>query len=395
MSMSTQQVLIVGGGLGGLCLAQGLKRAGIPFTLFERDTEIDARAQGFRLRIDKDGQDALAHCLPVDLLYLLHQSATQAEVTPWFIDVRARPVPAAAPASSDTGDGLADLCVDRRTLREILLSGIAQHMRFGHAFAGYEEREDDVVARFANGGEAAGALLVGADGIDSAVRRQLVPGWEARDEGLACITGRTPATLGHCQAAGRDLCAGTSVVVADGVSAVIDVMAFAEPLPSLAARIAPGCRLSPVQDHFHWAATGPRERLGVDPLPATPIALADRVRHLVRGWAPALQAIILGGDPADWRLHPIRSLRPDRAWSAERITLLGDAAHATGSTDDLGAGSALQDAADLARHLARAHAWPNPAATLRAYEAGMRDRGAEAVRLSRDGGARLSGALAA
>jgi 2-polyprenyl-6-methoxyphenol hydroxylase-like FAD-dependent oxidoreductase len=393
--VSIQQVLIIGGGLGGLCLAQGLKRAAIPFTLFERDTANEARGQGFRLRIDRGGQDALARCLPIDLLYLLHQTATQAEVAPWFIDTRARPIPAAAPSSWETRETVPDLCVNRQTLREILLSGIIQHVRFGHALADIEEREEDAVARFANGEEASGALLVGADGVGSMVRRRLAPGWEPQDDGLACLYGRTPATLRHCQAAGRDLCAGTSVVFADGFAAVIDVMTFAEPISALAARIAPDCRLSPVQDYFYWALTGPRERLGVDPAPQAPADLAVRVRHAVRGWAPALQAIILGGDPADWRLHPVRSLLPDRAWSAGRITMLGDAVHAMSPAGGLGASTALQDAADLAWHLGRMPDRQKPASTLRAYEATMRDRGAEAVRRSQEGSARLSGALAA
>ena len=37
------KVLIIGGGIGGLCLAHGLERAGIDFTVFQRDHDADAR----------------------------------------------------------------------------------------------------------------------------------------------------------------------------------------------------------------------------------------------------------------------------------------------------------------------------------------------------------------
>lgn len=44
---SDLHVLIIGAGLGGLTLAQGLRKQGISFELFERDASAEARGQGY------------------------------------------------------------------------------------------------------------------------------------------------------------------------------------------------------------------------------------------------------------------------------------------------------------------------------------------------------------
>src|SRR5688572_4067373 len=64
MSGSSFSVVIVGGGLGGLCLAQGLKQSGIAVAMYERDRTPDDRLQGYRIHIEPQGNLALAACLP-------------------------------------------------------------------------------------------------------------------------------------------------------------------------------------------------------------------------------------------------------------------------------------------------------------------------------------------
>jgi 2-polyprenyl-6-methoxyphenol hydroxylase-like FAD-dependent oxidoreductase len=44
---------IVGAGLGGLSLAQGLKQANIPFRIFERDSSASFRSQGVQSHVNQ------------------------------------------------------------------------------------------------------------------------------------------------------------------------------------------------------------------------------------------------------------------------------------------------------------------------------------------------------
>src|SRR3954453_11811133 len=60
------RVLVIGGGLGGLCLAQGLRRHGVDVAVFERDADADTRRQGYRLHLDSRAASALRECLPPD-----------------------------------------------------------------------------------------------------------------------------------------------------------------------------------------------------------------------------------------------------------------------------------------------------------------------------------------
>jgi len=65
--MKKHTVAIIGGGLGGLCLANGLKKAGISVTVYERDQSPESRPQGYRIHIDPQGSTALHQCLPSHL----------------------------------------------------------------------------------------------------------------------------------------------------------------------------------------------------------------------------------------------------------------------------------------------------------------------------------------
>jgi phytoene dehydrogenase-like protein len=61
---------IIGGGIGSLALAQGLKKAGVSVAVYERDRTPTDRLQGYRVHISPKGSEALHSCLPPDLFEL-------------------------------------------------------------------------------------------------------------------------------------------------------------------------------------------------------------------------------------------------------------------------------------------------------------------------------------
>src|SRR5882724_2019988 len=67
-------VVVIGGGIGGLCLAQGLKKSGISVAVYERDRAPTDRAQGYRVHISPAGSRALHACLSPHLFDILDRA---------------------------------------------------------------------------------------------------------------------------------------------------------------------------------------------------------------------------------------------------------------------------------------------------------------------------------
>ncbi|KVM56883.1 monooxygenase [Burkholderia ubonensis] len=353
--MQKIHVAIVGAGLGGLCLAQALKRAGIAFDVYERDPAIDSRQQGFRIRIDATGQRALAASLPAGSYALLRASASQRTAGTRFLTPRLTPAAGRVPACwqpdppASEPEDLADLSIDRLALREILMAGIEHHVHFAHAIDRYQMLPDGrVQVLFTHGDCVHCDVLAGADGVNSAIRSQLAPAAAPDDTGSICVYGKTRLPQGDETV----LRGGTSVVFADGCAAVLEDMRFRADLPACAASTVPRCRLSPPDDYFYWALIGPRSRFGLDSLSAVAPRLPAALEQVARHWHPALQRLLYETPPSAVAALPVRRGRPDVPLPAGPVTLLGDAIHAMSPAGGAGANTALKDAGALAALLA-------------------------------------------
>ncbi len=390
------RVAIIGAGLGGLCLAQGLRRAGIAFDVYERDAAPDCRDQGYRIRINDRGQRALAHCLTDELYRLFRETCAMSQAGGRFFDTRLAPVTGRAAASwrpSVVGDTEAseqggDLSANRLTLREILLCGLRERVHFGKSFRSFAMCGDGKVAiAFDDGTSAQCDIVVAADGVGSPVRAQRWPHVRPADTGSVCIYGTTPLTPDVRSRIAPSLLAGTSVIFADGFALIVDAMRFRR------SQRLRDCSLTPLDDYLYWAFIGPRDCFGFDEqgdLPPAGPSLASIVACRTYDWHPALKAMFEHGERAALAMLPIRSVALRSAWTPTAVTVLGDAAHAMSPAGGLGANTALEDAARLAARLGEAMAGDlSSLGAIAAYEQDMRERAAAAIALSQQGAARL------
>jgi 2-polyprenyl-6-methoxyphenol hydroxylase-like FAD-dependent oxidoreductase len=160
------QILIIGAGLGGLALAQGLIRAGFNVSIFERDESPTTRPQGYRISIRSLGMKALAAILTAEKMESL-SSAKVANVGDGFTCANEKMEPFfSIPQGQD-----AAVQFLRSELRSLLQEGI--NIEWNKRLVMFEEKDDEVIAHFEDGSYAAGDLLVGCDGGGSIVRELL------------------------------------------------------------------------------------------------------------------------------------------------------------------------------------------------------------------------------
>lgn len=398
--MQNLHVSIIGAGLGGLCLAQGLARAGIDFDVYERDARTDSRVQGYRLRIDATGQAALAHCLPPDLYALFQHSCSTHDRPGALLDARLRPLPQRASATwrKENADTAPDRSAHRQTLREILLAGLEGHVHFGHGCAGMDAggpRLEGIRAR-------PGTLVVAADGVHSALRRQHLPHAVPADTGTVTIFGMAPAGSLAPDGLPADLRDGAGVVFGAGYALVLDAMQLAA-LPALAQRLAPACTLTAVPGYQYWAIIGERRAvLGADGADAathanrqddtaTGARWQQAAQRLLAPVHPALAAMVAASDPRGIALKTVYQAPPLPQWSQAGLTFLGDAVHAMSPAGGLGANTALADAQSLATRLAQVCKGLPLGQALQDYEADLRARSDRAVQQSAEAAARITG----
>ena len=129
----TFHITIIGAGLGGLCLAQSLRRAGIRFDVFERDDALDQRAPGYRIRIDAAGQHALSRAWTPDVDGIFHLAASQATPNARFLDTNLVSVGAQAPHRWQQDHLPHDITTPTHTLHALLMTVIHVHVHPRHA----------------------------------------------------------------------------------------------------------------------------------------------------------------------------------------------------------------------------------------------------------------------
>jgi salicylate hydroxylase len=374
------RVIVVGGGIGGLALGAGLRRSGHEVTVFDRDTDVTATG-GYHITLDERALSALERLVAPEIMRRLSASGSALRLRDRdvFWDYRGR-VLGHGPDLS----GSASIDVDRITLRTLLAEVVGDDLHLGKSVTGVGTGGDGRPrVGFADGTSVSADLVVGADGTHSVVGRHLAGAPTNHPAGIIGFSGRTRRTdLSHAEQHRL----GTRSTTGIGPRGAALYVGFLDPVGN-AALDAPELSMSVTTGPTYiWGAMFP-ESAHTDSLrelrgTALRTALLDRFRD--HRWAAHTLEVIARTDPgsvAAFRFNAASTRATDLApWPAGRITALGDAVHATPPTAGMGAGAAIQDAADL---LAQLDSLSRDTTTIPDaighYEAQMRRRGGEVL----------------
>jgi salicylate hydroxylase len=316
---------IVGGGLGGLCAAAFLHRAGVQVTVFEQAPELTAVGAGINMG-------------PNAGLVLGHLGLTEAmnkagEIIETGWEFR-RWQDGSVLFSQERGEhgerglrryGAHGYFIHRADLLDVLLSVVpSETIELGRKCTRVEQDESAVRLSFADGSTAEADVVIGADGVHSGVRDAVVGGMPTTFSGQ---------------------CAWRCLIPAREAS-------------QFALRPAQTLWVGPGRHVVHYPI---RKRTWVNAVAMTPVpewnpetwASAGEVSELVaefEGWDSRLTDVLAASTTI--LRSPLLEREPLPRWAAGRIALLGDSAHPMFPFLAQGAGQAFEDAACLGTCLA-------------------------------------------
>jgi 2-polyprenyl-6-methoxyphenol hydroxylase-like FAD-dependent oxidoreductase len=338
------QVLIIGGGIGGLAAAAVLRRVGIPAAVYERAPEI--REVGAGLSLWSNAIKALRQ-LGLEDAVVARGAPIEEAVTRTDRGVVLSQV---SIADISKKAGAPTICIHRAELQQVLASAVEpEQIRLNATCVGIDLDSDGITARFADGRTARGSILVGADGIRSAVRDSLFGAKPPRYAGYfgyrgiahgdfpELPMGRTEFALGRGAQVGLVHCGPKRV---------------------------------------YWFATV--NAPAGTPTP-DPVGLKAEAMKRFAGWYSPIPAVIAATEPCALIKGDIVDRPPTWPWGRGRATLLGDAIHPTTPNMGQGACQAIEDAIVLADCLRRRGL---SEAGLREYEETRRERTALVTRRS-------------
>ncbi|WP_182881808.1 FAD-dependent monooxygenase [Microbispora sp. H10949] len=323
------KAVVVGAGIGGLAAAVTLRRIGMEVEVYERAGEL--RAAGSALSIMSNAIRALGS-LGIDLgLEERGQVIEHVEM----MTTAGRTLRVLPYKENCAKLGAPSVCISRSELQAALLEAAGDcPISLGAVATGFSAGPDGVRVRFADGREAHGDLLIGADGIHSAIRRQLTGPEPVREAGYVCW---------------------------------LAVTRFAHP------------RLTRGFNGHYW---GKGQRFGLHDIGhgnaywwgtrnMTPEAAREwngtkaDILRAYQGWAEEVTAAIEATEPEAVIPVPAQDRPFLERWGEGPVTLLGDAAHPMMTSLVQGGSSAVEDAVVLAQACAGSG---DPVRALRAYE---------------------------
>ncbi|MFG2062661.1 NAD(P)/FAD-dependent oxidoreductase [Micromonospora sp. NPDC048871] len=359
MSTSTGfSVAISGAGLSGLCLAQYLVRNGIDVHVYERDPGPFVRQQGYRIILDRYGLEALRTSLPRPLYRLALATGDEPGGQLRFTDRRLRD--AFTITFKDKTHTTRQ--VDRQTLRSILQSGLDGRIHYGKAAAAVDDTDPARLRLlFSDGTAAPATVVVGADGVGSPLRTQLMPDADPVPTPMAGIYGRTPLRLNGASIIPEALRTSGVLAIADrpGRAFFFTSMRFGESPREAFARLAPGSYAPTGEDYVMWGLLLRQEEVP-EGTRRDLLTLWNLATRMGTDFHPLIRRLIEAAELDTMVLNSFATGRRPTRWAVPRATMMGDAVHVMPPFGAHGGNTALRDAALLGRRLVEARAGGMP-----------------------------------
>lgn len=395
MAISTEfSVAIAGAGLSGLCLAQFLTRAGVDVHVYERDNSPFVRQQGYRIILDRDGLLALRESLPLPLYRLALATGDEPGGHLRFTDRRLRD----AFTVTFKDEPQATRQVDRATLRSILMHGLDGRIHYGRSAVAVDHGGPaGLRLRFSDGSYAPANVVVGADGVRSALRAQLMPDADPQNTPMAGIYSRSPLRHNGQSVIPDALRTSGVLSIADrpGRAFFFTSMRFGESPRAAFARLAPGSYAPTDDDYVMWGLLL-RQREVPAGARGDLLALRDLAVRMSADFHPLIRHLVATAELDTTVLNPYATGRRPQQWAVPGATMMGDAVHTMPPFGAHGGNTALRDAALLGNRIVAALADDTPVPdAIAAYQDEMVSYAFRAVDTAAGLMRRLTGAAAA
>ncbi len=317
---AVEDVAIIGAGLGGLATAIALRQAGLDVQVYERAREL--RAVGAGLSLFPNGLNSLDAIAPGIVESLKDVSSQTRRVN---LKNSSGEMIVANPVTLKERYGQPMLNIRWSLLQEILASTLPPDIiHLNHRCIGFEQNDKGIQAYFEGGKTAQADLLIGADGINSAIRQQLIGDGSPRYAGR--MSWRAVIEYSH------KLLSPDEVTIMTGPDGKIFTL------------------LDVGGGYLFWSAG----KLSADDSSSQSAAeVKSSLLDTFAGWGEPVQAILEVTDAHQIVERPIADRPPLQSWSKGRVTLLGDAAHPMVPSLGQGANTAFEDAYELSLHLSQ------------------------------------------
>ena len=314
------RIAIIGGGIAGASLANALNAKGIKYDVYEQAPEFSEVGAGIGLRAPS--VQAMKKWGLFDDVERVTEESSRMQIVAGDDQIF---IEETWPVLVD-GDSVSinTRLIHRADLIDLLTAHIPQEqIHLNHRLVEIKETDSHIEVTFDNGKTIEADIVIAADGIRSPIREALVGNHEPVYSGYLAHR----ALIDFDEAEGMAMEDNTLRIYVDGDSSWYM-------LPLLKNRRQASVDIT-IPGEFAWR----------------PELTKDQLMDGVKGFGPTLQKVLAKVDMKDIVSRPLCDLVPFEKWSTDRVTLIGDAAHAMLHNQGQGANMAIQDADVLANVL--------------------------------------------